>query len=120
MGEVGCEQVTVRAESRSGPGGPAAVLSEEKMNYKLSFENETYSVEDIHFPTESTLAQDAAGKPFSFVSPIRLPTGQRCLLRSDSGGYHLLVNACLGFTFTPRYFVSGVIATRDLTPALAA
>ena len=85
------------------------------MNYKLSFENATYPVEDIHFPTESTLAHAPIGKPFSFVSPVRMTTGQNCVLRGDSGGYQLLVNACLGFTFTPRFLVSGIITTKEAT-----
>ena len=83
------------------------------MNYKLTFENETYHVEDIHFPAESTLAHEPVGKPFSFVSPVRMTTGQNCVLRGDLGGYHLLVNACLGFTYTARYLVSGIIATKE-------
>ena len=87
------------------------------MNYKLNFENETYPVEDIHFPAESTLAQEPVGKPFSFVSPVRMRSGQNCVLRGDSGGYQLLVNACLGFTFTPRFLVSGIIATREAAVA---
>ena len=81
------------------------------MNYRLSVANEIYSVEDLHFPAESTLAQEPTGQPVSFVSPVRLTTGQCCVLRSDAGDYPLLVNACLGFTYTTRFFVSGVIAT---------
>ena len=87
------------------------------MNYRLSVEDETYSVEDIQIPSESTLAREPDGKPFSFISPVRLTLGQRCALRGDSGGYQLLVNACFGFTFTPRYFVSGIIATKEPPPA---
>ncbi len=83
------------------------------MNYELSIENETYPVEDIQLPAESTLAHEPVGKPFSFVAPIRIRTGQHCVLRGDSGGYQLLVNACLGFTFTPRYLVSGIIANKE-------
>ena len=83
------------------------------MNYKLSFENETYPVEDICLPGESTLEQAPDGKPFSFVSPVRMRSGQRCVLCGDSGSYQLLVNACLGFTFTPRYLVSGIIAAKE-------
>ena len=90
------------------------------MNYKLSIENETYPVEDINFLRESTLAQEPVGKPFSFVSPVRLPIGQRCMLRGDSCGYQLLINACLGFTFTPRFFVSGIIAAKEGVVASAA
>ena len=89
------------------------------MNYKLSIDNETYPVEDIHFLRESTLAQEPVGKPFSFVSPVRLTIGQRCVLRGDSCGYQLLVNACLGFTYTPRYFVSGIIAAKEAIVASA-
>ena len=83
------------------------------MNYRLNFENETYPVEDIHFPAESTLAHEFVGKPFSFVSPVRMTTGQSCVLRGDSVGYQLLVNACLGFTYTARFLVSGIIATNQ-------
>ena len=82
------------------------------MNYRLSFENETYPVEEIHIPSECTLANETAGQPFSLISPVRLTSGQRCVLRGDGGGYQLLVNTCLGFTYSPRYFVSGIIATR--------
>ena len=89
------------------------------MNYKLSIENETYPVEDIHFLRESTLTQEPVGKPFSFISPVRLPIGRTCVLRGDSGGYQLLVNACLGFTFTPRFFVSGIIAATEAVVASA-
>ncbi|MEI8314372.1 MAG: hypothetical protein WCG79_02860 [Verrucomicrobiota bacterium] len=90
------------------------------MNYKLSIENETYPVEYINFPAESTLAREPIGKPFSFVSPVRLTIGQRCVLLGDSGGYQLLVNACLGFTYTPRFLVSGIIATKETVAASAA
>ena len=89
------------------------------MNYKLSIENETYPVEDIHFLRESTLAQEPVGKPFSFISPVRLTSGQRCVLRGESGGYQLLVNTCLGFTFTPRFFVAGTIAAKEAAMASA-
>jgi len=87
------------------------------MNYRLSFENETYPVEDLHMPGEATRAQELAGKPFSFVSPVRLTIGQRYALLGDSGGYPLLINACLGFTYTPRYLVSGIIATQEAAAA---
>ena len=83
------------------------------MSYRLNIDNETYPVEDIHFLRESTLAQEPVGKPFSFVSPVRLTIGQRCVLRGDSCGYQLLINACLGFTFMPKFFVSGIIAARE-------
>jgi len=83
------------------------------MNYRISIENETYPVEDIHFLAESTLAREPIGQPFSFVSPVRLTIGQRCVLQGDSVGYQLLINACMGFTYTPRFFVSGVIATKE-------
>ena len=90
------------------------------MNYRLNVENETYPVEDIHFPTESTLAYASAGKPFSFISPVRLMSGQSCLLRGDSGGYQLQVDSCMGFTYTPRFLVSGIIVTRETATARAA
>ena len=90
------------------------------MNYELSIENETYPVEDIHIVSKSALTQDSIGKPFSFVSPVRMRTGQRCVLRGDSGSYQILVNACLGFTYTPRYLVSGIIETMEATVAQAA
>ena len=57
------------------------------MSYKLSIENKTYPVEDIHFLRESTLAQEPVGKPFSFISPVHLPFGQSCVLHGNSGGY---------------------------------
>jgi len=83
------------------------------MNYRLSFESETYSVEDIRIPSESILTHQPVGKPFSFVSPVRMPVGQHCLLHGDAGGYRLLVNSCSGFTYSLRYLVSGIIATKE-------
>ena len=83
------------------------------MNYRLSFQNETYSVEDLRIPSESTLADQPVGKPFSFVCPQRLTVGQCCLLLGDSVGYQLLVNSCSGFTYSLRYLVSGIIANKE-------
>ena len=85
------------------------------MNYKLSVENETYPVEDIQLPAESTLAREPVGKPVSFVSPVPMRTGQSCVLRGDTVGYQFLVDVCFGFTFTPRYLVSGIITTKEGT-----
>ena len=90
------------------------------MSYKLSIENETYPVEDIHFLGESTLTREAVGKTFSFVSPVRLTIGQLCVLRGEAADYQLLINGCLGFTFTARYFVSGIIAHKEVGIATAA
>ena len=90
------------------------------MNYELSIENETYSVEDIHIVSKSALAQESVGKPFSFVSPVRMRTGQRCVLRGESDSYQILVNACLGFTYTPRYLISGIIENKEAFVASAA
>lgn len=83
------------------------------MNYRLSLQNETYPVEDIRIPSEAALAQESAGKPFSFISPVRLTSGQRCALLGDSIGYPLLVDTCLGFTFSPRFLVAGTIASQE-------
>ena len=83
------------------------------MNYRLSLQNETYPVEDIRIPAESLRAEESTGKYFSFISPVRLTVGQRCALLGESVGYRLLVNACLGFTFSPRFLVSGIIASQD-------
>ena len=83
------------------------------MNYRLSLQNETYPVEDIRIPAESLRAEESTGKYFCFISPVRLTVGQRCALLGDSVGYRLLVNACLGFTFSPRFLVSGIIASQD-------
>lgn len=85
------------------------------MNYKLSIENETNSVENIHIVSRSALAQEPVGKHFSFISPVCLWSGQRCVLRGDSGSYRMLVNDCLGFTDIPRYLVSGIITTKEAT-----
>ena len=90
------------------------------MSYKLSIENETYPVEEIRFLGENPLTAEAVGKPFSFVSPVRLTSGQLCILRGDSVDYQLLINGCLGFTFTSRYFVSGIIAHKAAVIATAA
>ena len=83
------------------------------MNYKLSLENATYPVEEIRIPAESALAQVPVGQHFSFISPVRLTVGQRCALLGESVGYPLLVNACLGFSFSPRFLVSGIIAAPE-------
>ena len=83
------------------------------MNYRLSLQNETYPVEEIRLPAESSRAQELAGKHFSFISPVPLTIGQRCALLGDSGGYPLLINACLGFTFSPRFLISGIITSSD-------
>lgn len=80
------------------------------MNYKLCFENESYPIEDIHILSKSAFVQESVGKPFSFVSPVRMRTGQSCVLRAGSDSYQILVNTCLGFTDIPRYLVSGMIA----------
>ena len=94
---------------------PTLVLPGDKMNYKLSVANDTYLVEDIQLPTGFTPAQDPIGQPFSFVSPVPMRTGQCCVLRGDAVGYQLLVDVCFGFTFTPRYLVSGIITTKEAT-----
>ena len=80
------------------------------MNYRLSLQNETYPVEDIRIQSASVFPQEPAAKHFSFISPVRLTIGQCCALRGDSEDYLLLVNACLGFSFSPRFLVSGIIA----------
>ena len=108
------------AESRWGHGEPHRSFCKEiSMNYRLNIENESYSVEDIRIPSELTLAAEPIGQPFSFVSPVRLTIGQRCALRGDSGVYQLLVNACLGFTYTPRFLVAGIIAHKESAVANA-
>jgi len=89
------------------------------MNYKLSIENETYPVEDVRAPLKFTLAEQLVGKPFSFISPIRLAIDQRCKLIGDSIGYHLRVNSCSAFSFSDRYLVSGTIAAREAAMASA-
>lgn len=83
------------------------------MSYRLSLQNATYPVEDIRIQRESVLVEKPAGIHFSFISPVRLTIGQRCALLGDSVGYSLLVNACLGFSFSPRFLVSGIIATTE-------
>jgi hypothetical protein len=83
------------------------------MNYRLTIENENYPVEDIHIPLEATLATEPIGQPFLFVSPVRLTIGQRCVLCGDSSLYQLLVNTCFGFTYTPQFLVSGIIAAKS-------
>lgn len=89
------------------------------MNYRLSFQNATYPVADIHIPAESILAQAPGGQPFSFVSPVQLTIGQDCELLGDAGDYQLHVNACFGFTYLPQFLVSGVIAPPQVAPASA-
>ena len=61
------------------------------MNYRLSFQNETYPVEDLRLPAAATPAYQSIGKPVSFVSPIRLTIGRGCMLLGDSVAYQLLV-----------------------------
>ena len=82
------------------------------MNYQLSLEDATYPVEDFRIAAESTFAKESTAKYFSFISPVRLSIGQRCALLGDSVGYPLLVNACLGFSFSQRFLISGIIANQ--------
>ena len=88
------------------------------MNYRLSYQNETYPVEDLHLPRESTLEHEPVGQPFSFVSPVRLTIGQCCLLLGESVGYHLRVHSCSGFMCSVRYLVSGVTTTKEAAEAV--
>ena len=116
LGEVG------EAGSRWGYSEPhrnSAMRNEFVMNYKLNIENESYPVEDIHIPLEATLATEPIGQPFLFVSPVRLTIGQRCVLCGDSSLYQLLVNTCFGFTYTPQFLVSGIIAAKGTAVASA-
>ena len=83
------------------------------MNYRLSVEDKIYPVEDINLPSGFTFAKDFAHKLVSFVSPIRLPIGESCLLLGDSVDYQLLVNTCMGFTYSQRFLVSGIIAPKE-------
>ncbi len=89
------------------------------MNYRLSIEDEVYAVADIQLPAADTLAREPIGQPFSFVSPVQLIAGQRCVLRGESGGYQLQIDRCFGFTFTPQFFVSGTIADKETAIASA-
>ena len=85
------------------------------MNYRLSVQDKIYPVEDINMPAQYRFAGETRGRPVSFVSPVRLPIGESCLLLADSVGYQLLVNACLGFTYSHRFLVSGIIAPKEQT-----
>ena len=89
------------------------------MNYRFSFQNKTYHVEDLHIPTESILEHRPIGQPFSFVSPVRLTIGQCCLLLGKSVGHYLLVHSCSGFTCSVRYLVSGITTTKEAAEACA-
>jgi hypothetical protein len=80
------------------------------MNYRLSFKDEIYAVEDIQLPPPAVLAHRPSGAAFSFVAPVRVPAGQRCVLRGDSVDYPLEVNSCSGFTYSLRFLVAGVFA----------
>ena len=90
------------------------------INYKLSLENETYPVEEIRILPGSVFAQGPAAKHFSFISPVRLTIGQRCALLGDSVGYPLLVDACMGFSFSSRFLVSGTLANTEEIEATTA
>ena len=83
------------------------------MDYVLSVGSRTYPVEQVRIPSESILAHQPEGKPFFFVSPIRVAPGKNCSLVGDSGGYQLAVGGCFGFSFSLKYLVSGTIAGRQ-------
>ncbi len=83
------------------------------MNYLLTAYADTYLAQDVQLPSESSLSHDPKGKPYSFVSPIRLPIGKTFTLSSDHCSFELIVNGCFGFTYTGNFFISGVIVDRQ-------
>jgi len=85
------------------------------MGYRLHIENETYPIQVVQTPTEILLTHKIVREQVSFISPVRLITGQTCGLCNDSTGYQLLVKSCLGFSFSPQFFVSGILAPKDVT-----
>ena len=80
------------------------------MAYKLHVENTTYPVRVVQTSTDSLLTHKSVSEHIAFVSPVRLITGQTCGLSNDSVDYQLLVKSCLGFSFSPQFFISGILA----------
>ena len=85
------------------------------MSYRLNVESQTYPVEELRLPPAATLAAQPAGETLSFISPIHLPPGKNCALINEAGGFQLEVHGCLGFTFSVKFRVAGVI-TGQWTP----
>jgi hypothetical protein len=83
------------------------------MKYLLNVESKTYPVEGLQLPTAGETLE---GRGLSFVSPVRLPVGERCLLMGEAEGYQLVINGCFGFAYSLKYLISGTIAGK-LTPA---
>jgi hypothetical protein len=83
------------------------------MKYRLSFQRKIHPVEEIHTTSGSALEHQPIGKPISFISPIRMRTGQECVLLGGSGGYRVQISACFEFTFTQQYYVSGVVEAKE-------
>ena len=83
------------------------------MGYRLHIENETYPIQVVQTPTEILLTHKIVREQVSFISPVRLITGQTCGLCNDSTGYQLLVKSCLGFSFSPQFFVSGILVPKS-------
>jgi len=83
------------------------------MGYRLRIENETYPIQVVQTPTEILLTHKIVREQISFISPVRLITGQTCGLGNDSIDYQLLVKSCLGFSFSPEFFVSGILAPKN-------
>lgn len=89
-------------------------MTETGMRYLLNVESETYPIENIRI-SESVPSGSPEGKPFSFVSPVRLPIGKQCLLIGDREVYRLVVDGCFGFAYSLKFLVSGVIAGKQNT-----
>ncbi len=83
------------------------------MHYMLNVGSRMYPVEGVRLPSEAVLAHQSEGKPFFFVSPIRVDPGNNCSLVGNGGGYELSVEGCFGFSFSLKFLVSGRIAGRQ-------
>jgi hypothetical protein len=75
-------------------------------------DSESFPVEVLRLPPDAVLSARPEGKPFSFVSPIRLPQGKICALAVNDEGYDVEVHGCFGFSYSLKYHISGIIRAR--------
>ena len=83
------------------------------MAYKLCVENTTYPVQVVQTPTEIWLTHKPVRETISFISPVRLMIGQTCGLSNDSVDFQFRVESCLGFSFSSKFYVSGILNSKS-------